>query len=122
MKKVILIITLIFFGLSTQAQKKKRNTKLILEVDGICMMCKKRIEKAALKSKGVKSANYNIDKKELFVIIDERKTDKKTLQQTIANIGHDTKDIKAPQEIYDNLHGCCKYRDEEIINQHKKKK
>lgn len=120
MKKVILIITLVFFGLSTQAQKKKRNAKLTLEVDGICMMCKKRIEKAALKSKGVKSANYNIDKKELFVIIDARKTDKKTLQQAIANIGHDTKDIKAPQEVYDNLHGCCKYRDEEIINQHKK--
>lgn len=121
MKKVILIIAVLFIGFSAQAQNKKRNAKLTLEVDGVCMMCKKRIEKAALKAKGVKYANYNIAEKKLLVIIDERKTDKKTVQQTIADVGHDTKDIKATQEVYDKLHHCCKYRDEEIINQHKKK-
>lgn len=119
MKKVFLIIGLIFLGLSTQAQK--RNAKVNLEVDGVCLMCKKRIEKASLKIKGVKYANWNVESKQLALIIDKRKTDVKTISKAIANVGHDTKLIKAPQEIYDNLHGCCKYRDEEIINQHKKK-
>jgi hypothetical protein len=27
----------------------------------------------------------------------------------IAKVGHDTKEVKATQADYDNLHTCCKY-------------
>ena len=43
MKKVILIVCLLMIGLSSEAQKKNKNAKLSIEVDGVCMMCKKRI-------------------------------------------------------------------------------
>lgn len=122
MKKVILVIMLIFLGVSTQAQEKKRNAKHTIEVDGVCMMCKKRIEKAALKSKGVKYAKWDVSSKQLTVIIDERKTDMKQIAQKIADAGHDSKEVKATLEVYNNLHGCCKYRDEEVINNHKRGK
>ena len=33
---------------------QNKNAKAAIEVDGVCMMCKNRIEKACLKIKGVK--------------------------------------------------------------------
>ncbi len=122
MKKLVLVITVLFLNVSMSAQKKKKNAKVSFDVDGVCMMCKNRIEKAALNSKGVKYALWNVKTHQLNLIIDERKTDAATVQQNIANVGHDTDAFKAPKEVYDNLHGCCKYRDEEVQNDHKKEK
>ncbi|MGB0892596.1 MAG: cation transporter [Flavobacteriaceae bacterium] len=118
MKKVIFILSLLLIGFSTQAQKKNKNAKVTLEVDGICGMCKKRIETAALKTKGVKFALWNVKSHELKMIIDERKTDVKTIQKSIAAVGHDSKGVKATDEAYNSVHPCCKYRDEEIVKGH----
>lgn len=116
MKKILVIVSLIFFGLTTNAQKK--NAKIAFEVDGVCMMCKKRIEKAALNTKGVKFANWNVKTHQLNLIIDERKTSKKTIKQNIAAVGHDSKGHVASDEAYNSVHPCCKYRDEETVKDH----
>jgi len=118
MKKLIAIICVIFIAFATQAQEKKRNAKLNIAVDGICNMCKKRIEKTALNTKGVKFANWDVNTHQLTVIVDERKTNKTLICQNLATAGHDSKEIKASKEAYDNLHPCCKYRNEEVINEH----
>lgn len=118
MKKIIAIICLVLVAFTGQAQKKKKNAKLTLEVDGVCMMCKKRIEKAALNTKGVKFANWNLNNHQLMVIIDERKTNKKMVCESLAKAGHDTKEIKATEEAYGKLDPCCKYRDEEVVKNH----
>lgn len=107
MKKVLLIIGVLFIGISTQAQNK--NAKVTFEVNGICEMCKERIELATLKTKGVKYANWVIETHQLTIIMDERKVELETIQQNIANVGHDTELIKATDDAYNNLHGCCKY-------------
>ena len=109
-------------GISLSAQEKKRNAKVSIDVDGVCMMCKGRIEKAALNTKGVKYAQWSVQTHELKLIIDERKTDVKTIQKNVANVGHDTKAVKATKEAYDGLHPCCKYRSEEIQDGHEKLK
>ncbi len=121
MKKIVLIVLLIMAGISVSAQKKKKNAKAVIKVDGVCMMCKKRIEKAALSTKGVKYAVWNVNTHDLSLIFDQRKTDLKSIKEVVANVGHDTKEIKATKEVYDNLHPCCKYRDEEVRDDHKKK-
>ncbi len=120
MKHIFLLVAILFLSTATFAQQK--NAKVSFEVDGVCMMCKKRIEKAALNTKGVKFAQWDVKTHQLNLIIDERKTNAKTVEQNIANVGHDTKAIKATKEAYDNLHECCKYRDEEVIEDHKKPK
>ena len=33
------------------------------------------------------------------------------VKKKIADVGHDNLSYKATDEVYDNLHGCCKYRD-----------
>lgn len=116
MKKLILL-TLLFTGITTFAQNKV--AKGSLEVDGVCLMCKSRIEKACLTSKGVKSANWDVNTHELKVIFDDRKTDLKAINQTVADAGHDTKVIIATEEAYAKVHACCKYRDEAVQEEHK---
>ena len=115
MKRIILIFTLVLTSI-TFAQNK--NAKASIEVDGICEMCKERIEKAAIRTKGVKSAVWNIDTHELKLIYDERKTDVKVISKSLASVGHDTKEIKATEEQYQSVHPCCKYRDEDVKKDH----
>ena len=114
--KNLVIVLVMLIGSATFAQNK--NAKASLEVDGVCMMCKERIEKACIKTKGVKSAVWNVETHELKLIFDERKTDLKTINQNIANVGHDTKEIIATEEAYNSVHDCCKYRDEEVKKNH----
>ena len=99
--------------------KKNKNAKVVVEVDGICGMCKTRIETAALKTKGVKFAAWSVKTHQLSLILDERKTTLKTVQKKIAEVGHDSKGVKATEKAYNSVHPCCKYRDEEIVLDHK---
>ena len=125
MKKNVFIFIMLLVGFSIQSQeiKKNKNAKISFEVDGICGMCKKRIETAALKTKGVKFALWNVETHKLSLIMDERKTDVLTVQQNILAVGHDVflekgKKLIATAEAYSSVHPCCKYRDEEIILNH----
>ena len=120
MNKVIIIFCLLIAGHSAKSQINKKNAKVSIEVDGVCMMCKKRIEKAALNSKGVKFAIWDIKTHQLSLIIDENKTDTKTIQKNIVAVGHDSKGIKAKDHVYNNITPCCKYRDKEVVGSHNK--
>ena len=104
-------------GMTVFTQNK--NARASIEVDGVCLMCKDRIEKACIKTKGVKSAVWNVETHELRLIFDERKTNLEVIQQNIAAVGHDTKAIKATEEAYNSVHACCKYRDDEVQEDHK---
>ncbi|MCW8982394.1 MAG: heavy-metal-associated domain-containing protein [Altibacter sp.] len=119
MKKILLLVTVFFMTTAVFAQDK--NARATIEVDGICGMCKQRIERASLNTKGVKSAVWSVETHQLSLIYDERKTDLAMIQQNIANVGHDTHEIKATEEAYNSVHDCCKYRNEEIKDAHGKK-
>ena len=115
--KKLLAITILFIGLTSFAQNK--NARASLEVDGVCLMCKERIEKACITTKGVKSAVWNVETHELKLIYDERKTELKTIQENILAVGHDNEELVATDEAYNSVHTCCKYRDEEVQEDHK---
>jgi copper chaperone CopZ len=110
MKNIVLGIMLLFVAFTTQAQEKKnKNAKHTIEVNGNCEMCKKRIEKAAFSVSGVKSADWNIEDHKLYLIVNEEKCSLSDVKKAIAKVGHDTEDIKATEEDYNKLHGCCLY-------------
>ena len=116
MKNYVILGVLLFFGISSFAQNK--NAKATVEVDGVCMMCKKRIEKACFKTKGVKSAVWDVETHELDLIFDERKTNLEIIQDNILAVGHDTNGKKATDEAYASVHACCKYRDGSVQMEH----
>ena len=117
MKIIFLSLTLLCITTISFAQNK--NAKASIEVDGVCMMCKNRIEKASLKTKGVKSAVWNVESHELKLIFDENKTDLTAIQKNIAAVGHDTQKLKATDEAYNSVHPCCKYREDGVVEDHK---
>ena len=116
MKSILMIA---FVMLSTMSFAQNKNAKASLEVDGVCGMCKARIEKAAIKTKGVKSALWSVKTHELKLIFNEEKTSLDAISKSVAEAGHDNKKIKATDEAYSKVHPCCKYRDEEVIDDHK---
>ena len=77
---------------------------------GNCSSCKERIE-GALDIKEVKSASWNKKTKMLTVKYDASTITPDSLQQRVASVGHDTEKFKATDESYDELPGCCQYRE-----------
>ncbi|WP_418499187.1 heavy-metal-associated domain-containing protein [Flagellimonas sp.] len=111
MKTTLLtLLALVVMGIG-HAQEK--NKSVSFEVKGNCGMCKSRIEKTAIKMKGVKFASWDTETKKFTAVIDERKCSISDIQQRIAEVGHDSDGYTAPEEVYDNLPECCKYRDPE---------
>ncbi|WP_298791895.1 heavy-metal-associated domain-containing protein [uncultured Allomuricauda sp.] len=111
MKNSVLIAICLLVSTIGFAQEK--NKKMAFEVDGKCEMCKMRIEKAALGVPGVKYALWDIPSHQLSLVVDERKTDPMKIKTALVAAGHDTKELKATQEAYDNIHPCCKYREDD---------
>lgn len=94
---------------SLNAQKKTEETTF--KVGGECNMCKKRIENA-LDVKGVRFAEWNPETETLFVAYKPKKISLDKIHELIAEVGHDTEKVKAKDEVYENIHGCCRYREE----------
>lgn len=110
MKNSIIAILVAFLSISTVAQERKsKNKKVEMKVAGNCEMCEKRIEKAAFSVKGVKNAEWHADHNMIHLLIDETKCSKEDVAKAIAKVGHDTEFVKAKDEDYDKLHGCCLY-------------
>lgn len=108
-KALTLLALLLTFGLEASAQDNKVITTTF-EVSGVCEMCKNRIE-GALDVKGVKAADYELDTHQLTVTYATKHLTEADLHGLINAVGHDTSVSAAPDEQYDALHHCCKYRE-----------
>lgn len=100
-------IALLSVTISMSAMAQKNTTETVA-VSGNCGMCKSAIEKAA-KGAGATSANWDKDAKQLKVTYKSGGTDLAKIQQAVAAVGYDTRDVKATDAAYDKLHACCKY-------------
>ena len=110
--KNLLMMIVMFLTITTTAnaqEKKNKNAKHDVEINGNCEDCKKRIEKAAYSVSGVKSATWDIDSHNLHLILNEEKASVTDVKKKIAAIGHDSDDVFASDVVYDNLHHCCQY-------------
>ncbi len=114
MKTNILLTIIVLFTTLGFSQTKSQ----MIFVDGVCGMCEKRIESNCLATKGIKMAEWNKENRMLKVIFNEKKISLEEIHKKIASIGHDTKLETAPDEAYQKLDMCCKYRDEEVVKNH----
>lgn len=112
MKKLVLFLALTISFAGTAQEKKNKNAKVSIEVNGNCEQCKRRIEKAAFSVGGVKSATWHIDTHQLDLIINEQKCSLADVEAAVAKVGHDNEGAKATDEAYGQLHACCKYERE----------
>ena len=85
--------------------------KIKFQVNGVCEMCKNRIE-TALDVKGIRLADWNIKTKFCRVKFNSEVISENKIHQLIAKLGHDTSKCKATDEDYNNLYYCCHYNRE----------
>jgi outer membrane receptor for ferrienterochelin and colicin/copper chaperone CopZ len=113
------ILSLIFItGISIISFSQNNTlTSVSIQVAGVCGMCEDRIESAALNTAGVQKAEWSSDKQQLQVEVENKDFQIGLLHFNIAAVGHDTDMVQAKQEVYENLPGCCHYRDS--VNPHK---
>ncbi len=110
MKLITSTLICLFVSAAVFAQKKEE-----IKVWGNCGMCKKVIEEATLKA-GAKKASWSEESKVLSVEYNERNTDLNKIQESIAASGYDTRDLTAPDEVYNKLHGCCQYERKSAVS------
>ncbi len=107
-----------FFVCSISNYTLAQEDSTTIYVNGLCSMCKDRIEEAAVKVKGVISADWEIGSHKLTVTTNKSRFKEDKLHEAVALVGHDTKMAKASDEAYDKLHACCKYRDPFMVSMH----
>ena len=123
MKKLFMILTAAAFlcittacgttDVTTGVTTVEASTEIdIMEVGGLCGMCKTNIEQAAQGVDGVIKAEWDRESKILTLEFDPAKTQLGAISKAIANVGYDTEMDKADDEVYVALPDCCKYRDD----------
>lgn len=101
------------FAQSTKQKSSKTVVCDTIIVHGVCNSCKDRIENAAL-IKGVKKLDWNKKTQELIVHYKPSKVSTDKIEQEVAKAGHDTKNHRADDKVYNSLPACCAYRSDEI--------
>lgn len=92
-------------GCSAQVNNAKTE---IVKIYGNCGMCEKKIEEAAFEKK-VAAADWDMNTKMATITYDSTKTTLNDVLKRIAYAGYDSDVFLAPEEVYNNLHHCCKY-------------
>lgn len=107
MKSINIIAVLLVLFSSCGAQIKNAETKIVT-IYGNCGMCENTIEKAGNK-KRVASVDWNKETKKATVTYNAKKNNLDEVLQRIALAGYDSENFRAPDNVYNNLHGCCQY-------------
>ena len=105
MKKLFIGLLLLISG-SALAQ----TSEVTFWVDGVCGMCEKRIESALINSSGVKFADWDLETLQVKVAYNSKKITEQKLHEILSGAGHDTQKVRAKDEDYAKVPGCCKYR------------
>ena len=102
----LFFLSFLFIAIASVATAQTKTEKIA--VSGECGMCKSKIEKAA-KTAGASFAEWDVDSKVLTVKYKSTSTNTAKIEKAVANVGYDTKNVKATDDAYNNLHSCCKY-------------
>jgi outer membrane receptor for ferrienterochelin and colicin/copper chaperone CopZ len=103
------VLVFLLINTTTIAQSSKDSTTSF-KVSGVCDQCKNRIEKA-LKIKGIKTAEWDVETKMLSLVFDPSKITLDKIHTRLADVGHDTELKKASESTYKALPDCCHYRE-----------
>lgn len=114
MKKFLMIAAALLIAGMAQARVVEKT----YTVRGHCGMCKNRIETVAKGFDGVQAAAYDLSGQKLTLTYESKQVKPNQVLKAIAAIGYDAGKFVAPQEAYDRLEDCCRYREIEGISTH----
>ena len=102
-----MVAAVMLLSTAINAQIKNSKTEKV-KVYGNCGMCETKIEKAGTIKK-IASVDWNKDTQMATLTYDAKKTNQDEILKRIALVGYDSDKFLAPDEVYNNLHGCCQY-------------
>lgn len=105
--KKIMVATFVLLSITINAQIKNAKTETV-KVYGNCGMCEATIEKAGSLKK-VATVDWDQDTKKATLTYDTKKTTQDEILKKISLAGYDSDKFLAPDDAYNNLHGCCQY-------------
>jgi len=86
--KYFITLSLLFSTIVFSQENSSKSENVTFTVQGVCSMCKARIETGVIKKK---------------IKIDD-------IHKKISLLGHSTEKYEAPEEIYNSLPECCRYK------------
>ncbi|WP_188050973.1 DUF3347 domain-containing protein [Flavobacterium sp. GP15] len=104
---VMVAATMLLTFTISSAQIKNSVTENV-KIYGNCGMCEKTIEKAG-NLKNVATVDWNKDSKMASISYDSKKTSQDEVLKRIALAGYDSDTFLAPDNVYNELPGCCQY-------------
>jgi len=109
MKKISLFLGLVLgLGINTTIAQIQNSKITTVAVNGNCAMCKKTIESNG-SDENISKVNWDPNKKVAEITYDSSKTSEESILKKIAQAGYDNDQFRAADDVYDNLHECCKY-------------
>lgn len=106
MKSLILSIAFVLIATFSFGQSKK-TAEVKFQTSAKCGMCKQRIERDLGLTKGVQSAELDLETKVVSVKYKTKKTSAEDIQKAITMIGYDADKLVADEKAHDRLPGCC---------------
>lgn len=107
LRKLVVPAFVLASSFHVHAQIKNAET-ITAKVSGNCGMCEATIEKAGTVKKE-SQVEWDKDKQVATITYDPQKTTADQVLKRIALAGYDNEKFLAPEEAYNNLHGCCQY-------------
>ncbi len=103
----IMIAIGVLLSNTSYAQIKNAKTESV-KIYGNCGMCETKIEKAG-NIKKIANVDWNQETQMATLTYDAKKTNQEEILKRIALVGYDSDKFLAPDDVYNNLHGCCQY-------------
>jgi len=109
MKSISILTAILLLSITTGSAQNIENAKTEnVKIKGNCNMCKATIEKAGNVRK-VAAVSWNGDTEMAAITYDSTKTTQDEILKRIALAGYDSDAYLAPDDVYNNLPGCCQY-------------
>ena len=105
--KKVMVATFVLLSITINAQIKNAKTETV-KIYGNCGMCETKIEKAGTIKK-VAKVDWNQETQMATLAYDATKTNQDEILKRVALAGYDSDKFLAPDDVYNNLHGCCQY-------------
>ena len=107
LSKTLVAITVLLSYTVCNAQIKNSVSEKV-KIYGSCGMCKTTIEKVG-SLKNTAKVDWNANTQMATLTYDSKKTSQDEILKRIALSGYDSEKFLAPDDVYNNLHGCCQY-------------
>lgn len=105
--KKIMVAAFVLLSITINAQIKNSKTETV-KIYGNCGMCESIIEKAG-SIKKIAKVDWDQETKMATLTYNSKKTNQDEILKKIALAGYDSDKFLAPDNVYNNLHGCCQY-------------